>query len=167
MKKKILKTDAPVGKASSLSQYSGGQHGSTGASQKASFDRESKWRGRMRWAGRPDVDARRPPPWLRLAAAATTHGHSILSRHLWRRLGDRIGAFALLGTGHVGQRRCWLVYGGLGGGRPRGAALSVARRVDSGFDAHCRGMSEGRKEVAVSLRLVSAITLPMHGCLFW
>jgi hypothetical protein len=33
----------------------------------------------MRWAGQPDVDARRPPPWLRLAAAATTHGHSILS----------------------------------------------------------------------------------------
>ena len=27
--------------------------------------------------------------------------------------------------------------------------------------------NEGRKEVAVSLRLVSAVTLPMHGCLFW
>ena len=52
--------------------------------------------------GRPDVDARRPPPWLRLAAAATTHGHSILSRHLWRRLGDRIGSELLRCLGDLG-----------------------------------------------------------------
>lgn len=49
-------------------------------------------------------------------------------------LGNRIGSdrsffcMRCLGARHVGRRRCWLVNGGLGGGRPRGAALSVARR---------------------------------------
>lgn len=153
-----------------------------------------RWAGRP--AGRrPDVDARRPPlhhGCVRLAATTTTHHtwasylSSALSLSMAHGIsGDDWGigselAFALLGTG---ARRtapvlaCLWRIGRRAPTRRRAVRSSPrrhrhARRI--GFDAHCscmrelgQGMREGRKEVAVSLRLVSAITLAMHGCLFW
>jgi hypothetical protein len=84
-----------------------------------------------------DVDARRPPLHHGCVrpAAATTHGHRRrrgAGRHpfCWGIGSDRsFFCMRCLGARHVGRRRCWLVNGGLGGGRPRGAALSVARRA--------------------------------------
>ena len=110
-----------LGRPPAYHKYSRGQHGSTGASQKASFDRESiacKWR-RMRWAGgqlagrrcapaalHHGCVSRRQPRHMGTACSilspaslsSMAHGISIS----WRRLGYRIGmklAFALLGTG--------------------------------------------------------------------
>lgn len=179
--------------ASSQAQHSGGQQGGAQVPlppKKASSDRGKK---QMEMGGGCGGAGRRRRRTLTRAGLHSTTVACVPQQP--RRMGIVVGAgpagipsaggsdrsffcMRCLGARHVGRRRCWLVNGGLGGGRPRGAALSVARRAIGHAEARggrgpwtrCpgpvaqlhAGPGNGGK-VAVCLWLRLAVVVLLHG----
>lgn len=137
--------------ASSQAQHCGGQQGGAQVPlppKKASSDRGKK---QMEMGGGCGGAGRRRRRTLTRAGLHSTTVACVPQQP--RRMGIVVGAgpagrhpfcwgigsdrsffcMRCLGARHVGRRRCWLVNGGLGGGRPRGAALSL--RSSTGMHA--------------------------------
>lgn len=109
-----------TGKASSLSKYSRSQQEDAPPPRKANGG--SVVAGVDAVGRRPDVDARRPPPRLRLAGVSRT----VRASHLVMAGAGGIGSGSIWDGGTSDGRRAGLSMADWAAGRPRSAAVAAS-----------------------------------------